>query len=309
MTVAVHEAMAARSNQPGFGAEPLPPIAGGMSVSTRSLRGPETSHLSPSVRRAVAALLAFALEGSAEIAALNRSIASRTFGSLMMDLVSFRPPWGYPRYPARDGGAERLVLSPKRLLERGFFVRHDLDVEGEPQQRAVDDEAPIAHQHRLTPDDGYDRDEYWITHITVETGHHKIPGRRDGRRGAETLQRETRKCVNEPRHTCENHHRADAARQLQTKERRLELPTRDQPWNEPRQRTWGDHKENRRAQDGTGSLHRGSRHASLRAHSNLPFIASRRHPGPARARCARPRGSCRRPATRRARCSACHPCG
>src|SRR5580704_14110174 len=182
---------------------------------------------------------------------------------------SFRPPWGHPRYPARDGGAERIVLFPKRLLERGFFVRHDGDVEDEPQQRAVDDEAPIAHQHRLTQDDGNERDVYWITHITIETGHHEIPGRRDGRGGAETLQRETRKCVNEPRHACENHYRADAARQLQTKERRPELPTRDRPWNEPRQRKWGDHEENRRAQDGNGSLHGGSRH-SLRAHSSSP---------------------------------------
>src|SRR5712671_4418988 len=72
------------------------------------------------------------------------------------------PPWGHPRYPARDGGAERLVLSPKRPLERGFFVRHDEDVEEEPEQRAVDDEAPIAHQHRLTQDDGNDRDVYAI---------------------------------------------------------------------------------------------------------------------------------------------------
>src|SRR3981081_586615 len=193
---------------------------------------------------------------------------------------SFRPPWGHPRYPARDGGAERLVLSPKRPLERGFFVCHDEDVEGEPQQRAVDDEAPIAHQHRLTQDDGNDRDVYWITHITVETGHHEIPGRRDGRGGAEALHRETRKGGNEPRRACENHYRADAARQLQTKERRPELPTRDRPWNEPRQRTWGDHEENRRAQDGNGSLHGGSRPPpSLRAHSNLPFMVSRRHPG------------------------------
>src|SRR6476660_9110655 len=172
---------------------------------------------------------------------------------------SFRPPRGHPRYPARDGGAERLVLFPKRLLERGFFVRHDGDVEDEPPQRAVDDEAPIGPQHRSTQDDGNERDVYWITHITVETGHHEIPGRRDGRGGAETLQRETRKCVNEPRHACENHDRADAARQLQTKERRPELPTRDRPWNEPRQRKWGDHEENRRAQDGNGSFHGGSR--------------------------------------------------
>src|SRR6185295_3498377 len=58
------------------------------------------------------------------------------------------------------------------------------------------------------------------------------------------------------------------------KERRLELPTRDQPWNEPRQRTWGDHEENRRAQDGDGSLPGGTRHLSLRAHSNLRFIGT-----------------------------------
>src|SRR5207245_10086521 len=174
--------------------------------------------------------------------------------------------------PARTVGASPLVLPPNAPLGGGFFVRDDEDVEGEPQQRAVDDEAPIAHQHPLTQDDGNDRDVYWITNITVETGHHEIPGRRDGRGGAETLQRETRKCVNDPRHTCENHYRADAARQLQTKERRPELPTRDPPWNEPRQREWGDHEENRRAQDGNGSLHGGSRH-SLRAPSNPPLMA------------------------------------
>src|SRR3981189_3142248 len=172
---------------------------------------------------------------------------------------SFRPPWGHPRYPARDGGAERLVLSPKRPLERGFFVRHDEDVEGEPQQRAVDDEAPIAHQHRLTQDDDNDRDVYWITHITVETRHHEIPGRRDGRGGAETLQSESCTSCTESTRACENHYAHNSARQLQTKERRPELPTRDRPWNEPRQRTWGDHEENCRTQDGNGSVPGGSR--------------------------------------------------
>src|SRR5262249_43551047 len=105
-------------------------------------------------------------------------------------------------------------------------------------------------------------------------GHHEIRGGGDARGCAETLQRKTRKCANEPRHACENHYRADAARQLQTKERRPELPTRDPPWNEPRQRKWGDHEENRRAQDGNGSLHGGSPH-SLPTHSHLPFIVSR----------------------------------
>src|SRR5262245_19633952 len=93
------------------------------------------------------------------VAAIARRLLS---AQKRMFRQSFRPPWGHPRYPARDGGAERLVLFPERLLERGFFVRHDEDVEEEPEQRAVDDEAPIAHQHRLTQDDGNDRDVYWI---------------------------------------------------------------------------------------------------------------------------------------------------
>src|ERR1700676_4250420 len=143
---------------------------------------------------------------------------------------SFRPPWGHPRYPARDGGAERLVLSPKRPLERGFFVRHDGAVEEEPHTGS---EGPAPRNSEMR--------------------------QRAQARLRESLSR-------------------DAARQLQTKERRPELPTRDRPWNEPRQRKWGDHEENRRAQDGNGSLHGGSRH-SLRTHSNLPFMVSRRHPG------------------------------
>jgi hypothetical protein len=34
-------------------------------------------------------------------------------------------PRGHARDPAWDVGAESLVLSPKRLLKRGLFVRHD----------------------------------------------------------------------------------------------------------------------------------------------------------------------------------------
>ena len=112
-----------------------------------------------------------------------------------------------------------------------------------------------------------------ITHVSVETGHHGIPGRRDGRGGAETLQRETRECVNEPGRACENHYRADAARELQTKERRPELPTRDRPWNEPRQRPWAAARRRPRAQDGNRSFH-GS--PTLTGSFRPPFMVSRR---------------------------------
>src|SRR5262245_17199718 len=47
IAVAVHEAIEARSSQPGFGPAPQPPIAVGMSVMAISPWGPVTSHCSP----------------------------------------------------------------------------------------------------------------------------------------------------------------------------------------------------------------------------------------------------------------------
>src|SRR2546421_581830 len=78
ITVAAHDATAARRYQPGFGAEPLPPIDVGISVLMRSLRGPETSQRRPSVSRAVAAFVTRALPGSVANVAVSCSIALRT---------------------------------------------------------------------------------------------------------------------------------------------------------------------------------------------------------------------------------------
>src|SRR3954447_15731893 len=47
IAVAVHEAIEARSSQPGFGPMASPPMAVGMSVTTVSPWGPVTSHRSP----------------------------------------------------------------------------------------------------------------------------------------------------------------------------------------------------------------------------------------------------------------------
>jgi hypothetical protein len=48
------------------------------------------------------------------------------------------------RNPARDIGPKVLVLRAKCLLERWFFVHQDEDVEKEPEQRGIPEEAPIA---------------------------------------------------------------------------------------------------------------------------------------------------------------------
>ena len=124
----------------------------------------------------------------------------------------------------RGTAARNASYSLPNVRSSGVFVRHDEEVEGEPEQRAVDDEAPIAHQHRLTQDDGNDRDVYWIAHITVETGHHEI---RVGAMGAGvprpcSANAHIRERAQAGRR---DHYRDDAARQLQTKERRPELAT------------------------------------------------------------------------------------
>jgi hypothetical protein len=77
MTVEQHAAKDARNNQPGFGLEPAPPIAGGMSVSTSSPDGPATRHINPLSRVAVAgAYLALALSGLARSPSLTLFQAS-----------------------------------------------------------------------------------------------------------------------------------------------------------------------------------------------------------------------------------------
>ena len=63
---------------------------------------------------------------------------------VVMMLALRDSPWGQPWNPARDVGPKVLVLRAKCLLERWFFVHQDEDVEKEPEQRGIPEEAPIA---------------------------------------------------------------------------------------------------------------------------------------------------------------------
>jgi hypothetical protein len=63
---------------------------------------------------------------------------------VVMMLALRDSPWGQPWNPARDIGPKVLVLRAKRQLERWFFVHQDEDVEKEPEQRGIPEEAPIA---------------------------------------------------------------------------------------------------------------------------------------------------------------------
>ena len=63
---------------------------------------------------------------------------------VVMMLALRDSPWGQPWNPARDIGPKVLVLRAKCLLERWFFVHQDEDVEKEPEQRGIPEEAPIA---------------------------------------------------------------------------------------------------------------------------------------------------------------------
>ena len=69
---------------------------------------------------------------------------SRLIARAVMMFALRDSPWGQPWNPARDIGPKVLVLRAKCLLERWFFVHQDEDVEKEPEQRGIPEEAPIA---------------------------------------------------------------------------------------------------------------------------------------------------------------------
>ena len=120
------------------------------------------------------------------------------------------------------------------------------------------------------------RDVYWITHITVETGHHEF---RVGATGAGVPRPCSAKRANASttQARLRDHCRADATRQLQTKERRLELPTRIESGTSPASVHGATTKKN--AGSRTAMVRCTCSRRSLRAHSNLPFMVSRRRPG------------------------------
>ena len=83
----------------------------------------------------------------AKLARLFYGMRNWTFAKavpVVMMLALRDSPWRQPWNPARDIGPKVLVLCAKCLLERWFFVHQDDDVEKEPQQRGIPEEAPIA---------------------------------------------------------------------------------------------------------------------------------------------------------------------
>ena len=68
----------------------------------------------------------------------------------------------------------------RQMSARASVLRHqDEDVEKEPEQRGVPEEAPIAEQERLTKNDGNDPDVNRISHVAIETRDHQLLCRRD----------------------------------------------------------------------------------------------------------------------------------
>src|SRR4029453_18341112 len=120
ITVEQQAASDARKNQPGFGAEPLPPIEAGMSVSTCSPFGPVTRHLSPFRNVAVAgAYLARAFSGLAVSALLRLSNAVAT-----SEAAIAIPAVGRVSGPGKTAGRSILHQPRPLSLQPGLSARH-----------------------------------------------------------------------------------------------------------------------------------------------------------------------------------------
>src|SRR5215831_18487048 len=164
-------------------------------------------------------------------------------------------PGGHPRNPARDVRAISLVLCAKRALQRRLFIGNDEQVEGQPEQCAEQNEARIAEQHSLTKNDCDDGDVDRIAYIPVETCDHQVLGWRNGCRCAESLKRKSRKGIHESGQTDQDEEDADCPRDLKTQKCRPKRPATHPPRDQPCEHTRRNHKEERRAQDGTHLLH------------------------------------------------------
>src|ERR1700759_4392305 len=81
-----------------------------------------------------------------------------------------REPWN----PARDAGAEILVLGAKALSQYRLLVGQDKGVECEPNEPAVNQETPVAEQDPLAQDDRDDGDVNGIAHVAIEPCHHQV---------------------------------------------------------------------------------------------------------------------------------------
>src|SRR5215475_6407484 len=164
-------------------------------------------------------------------------------------------PGGHSRNPARNVRAISLVLCTERLLQRWLFVGNDKQVEGQPEQPAEQNEAPIAEQHSLTKNDCDHGDVDRIAYVPVETSDHQVLGRRNGCRCTESLQRKSRKGVHKSGQTDQDEKDADCPRDLKTQKCRPKRPASHRPRDQPCEHTRRNHKEERRAQDGTHLLH------------------------------------------------------
>ena len=78
-------------------------------------------------------------------------------------------PGREPRNPARDVGAEILVLRSEPTNERRLLVPHDKRVEGEPHQHTVRKKALVAEQDRLAQNDGDKGNVNRIAHVAIST--------------------------------------------------------------------------------------------------------------------------------------------
>ena len=102
-------------------------------------------------------------------------------------------PWTDAGNPAWNIGAKGRIRGPECPLQCRFLIQHNVEVGCGPEQRAVCDETPIAKQKSLAGNGNKDRDVHRISNVTVEAGYDETARRRNGRRRAQSLTRETRK--------------------------------------------------------------------------------------------------------------------
>src|SRR5262249_54667334 len=116
----------------------------------------------------------------------NHSIIRR------LHYLSSRVPRSKARNPARDVRAKGLVLRAECALQPRLSVQQHEDRARKPEPCAENDEPPIPEQERLTKNNSNTRHVHRVTHTPIETRHHKVLRRCNGRRRTQPLEGQAR---------------------------------------------------------------------------------------------------------------------
>src|SRR5262245_46394438 len=160
-----------------------------------------------------------------------------------------------PRHPSRHVLTVGAIFLAEFLPQRGLFIDHHGCKRDEPKEHAPRRHPFVAEQQSLAHENDEQRDIDWVTHATVEAGHHELRRWCERSGCAKPVPGETRKGTDEWQQPQHDERGANPSQRLDAEQRRADAPARERPRNQARNRPWRDDEEHQRSQRSPETAH------------------------------------------------------